>query len=458
MKKELLLTNEAAKALYESGKDLPIVDYHCHLVPAEILEDREFKSITEMWLGADHYKWRLMRAYGIDEELITGKAPDKDKFIAYAEALEMAAGSPLYVWSHMELAMYFEIEDTLSRENAAEIFERAGDYIRAHHLSPRKLIEKSKVEVIATTDDPSDSLEYHEAILAEQRAGSSLKARVVPSFRPDKALNLRASDFASYIQTLSRRVGYPIEHLSDLKKALAERLDFFVSLGCRVADVGIEAFPKKNTEKNAEKCFEKALSGHVPCEEGYRNYLFDMFLFLAGLYKEKGVTMQLHLNAKRNASSSMFRALGADVGGDCVGSSAAVEDLIAFLDEAELQGSLPNTIVYTNNPDSYVSYTTACGSFRSVHMGAAWWFSDHERGIRELLDVFGENSNIAAFYGMLTDSRSFLSYARHDYFRRIFASWVGEKVENGTFPSEQAAKKLISRVYYENSRGLFTGK
>ena len=459
MKKDILLRNEAAKALYEKASELPIVDYHCHLSPREIYEDKEFGTITDIWQGGDHYKWRVMRAFGIPEEFITAKAEkpedkeklDREKFRAYAKALEMAAGSPLYVWSHMELSQYFEIEDALTADNADEIFDRANKFIRDTGMSPRKLIVSSNVEIVATTDDPADSLEWHQKI----REDASFPVKVAPSFRPDKALSLWADDYPEYIERLGKSAGITIHTLEDLKEVLSARLSFFADMGCGVSDVGIEFFPKKSSEHEAEHAFRKALAGHKVSKANFRNFLFDMYVFLAGEYKKYDITMQLHLNAKRNDSTALYKMLGADVGGDSISSSAPVEDLIAFLDTADQAGKLPKTLVYTNNPDCYEAYTTACTSFRGVHMGAAWWFNDHERGIMELLDRFGENSNIAAFRGMLTDSRSFLSYARHDYFRRIFATWVGAKLEDGTFLSQAAAEKLIRRVYYENAKAMF---
>ncbi|MBQ7058154.1 MAG: glucuronate isomerase [Firmicutes bacterium] len=459
MKKDVLLRNETAKRLYEKFAELPIVDYHCHLSPREIYEDKEFGTITDIWLGGDHYKWRLMRAFGIQEDLITAKAEtpeakeqlDREKFRAYAKALEMAAGSPLYVWSHMELAQYFEIEDALTSENADEVFDRANRFIRDTGMSPRKLIVTSNVEIVATTDDPADSLEWHQKI----REDVTFPVKVVPSFRPDKALSLWAPDYPDYIARLGESAGVRIHTLDDLKEVLSARLSFFAENGCGVSDVGIEFFPKKDADHDAEHTFKKALAGHKVSRSAFKNFLFDMYLFLAGEYKKHDITMQLHLNAKRNDSSWLLKNLGPDVGGDSISTSIPAEDLIAFFDAADQAGKLPKTLVYSNNPDCYEAYTTACTSFRGVHMGAAWWFNDHERGIIELMDRFAENSNIAAFRGMLTDSRSFLSYARHDYFRRIFASWVGAKLEDGTFLSEAAAEKLIRRVYYENARAMF---
>lgn len=466
MDQNILLHNKTGKDLYEKNKDLPIVDYHCHLSPREIYEDKPFNTITDVWLGGDHYKWRLMRASGIEERYITGRPTaaedkallDRRKFQAYAGALEMAAGNPLYVWSHMELSRYFGIDEALTSENADKIYDKANDCIQNTGMSPRKLIESSHVQLIATTDAPSSTLEWHKKI----KDDNSFSTRVVPSFRPDNVLNLWACDpsgrnvYARNIRTLADAAGQPIRDLDDLKQVLADRIDFFSKAGCGVSDVGIEMFPKYDGDTSADKTFKKALDGDKISRSAFRGFLFELYIFLAGEYRKHNITMQLHMNAKRNASSTLLGTLGPDVGGDGIASSYPVEDLIELLDACEKAGNLPRTIVYSNNPDCYEAYVAACGSFPHVQMGAAWWFNDHERGIIELMDRYSENSTIAGFCGMLTDSRSFLSYARHDYFRRIFASWLGAKLEDGTFLSEDKAQKLIEKVYYQNARDLFS--
>ena len=451
MKQDLYLKTDSAVRLYAYGKDLPIVDYHCHLSPKEIYEDKEFDTITDIWLGGDHYKWRLMRAFGIDEAYITGDADKKEKFVKYAECVALAAGSPLYVWSHMELSQYFGIDEALTKENAEEIYDRANAYIKEHHLSPRKLMQAANVAVAATTDDPIDSLEWHDKI----RKDPSFTIKVVPSVRTDKALNLTAPGWMDYVMELGKVSGISTLTLAGFKAALDKRLAFFVEQGCRMSDIGIEAFPVQNKAIEAGEVYQKALRGQAVTQEEYRAFLFEMFVFLASKYKKRGVTQQLHLNAKRNENTNLFKAKGPDVGGDGIESSAPVEDVIALLDECEKTMALPSTILYSNNPDCYQAYAVATACFRNVRLGAAWWFNDHKRGIEEVLSVYSEVYHLATFPGMLTDSRSFLSYARHDYFRRIFASFLGDLLEEGSFLSEDHAKEIIRRVYYGNSAGIF---
>lgn len=451
MREDLFLKSGTAKRLYEAVRALPIVDYHCHLSPKEILEDEVFTDIAQVWLGGDHYKWRLMRACGVPERLITGDAPAREKFRAYADCIETAVGNPLYVWSHMELAMFFGIEDALSAETADDIFDRANAYIRETALSPRKLMLQSRVELVATTDDPADSLEYHEQLANEK----DFPVRVVPSFRTDAALNLMRPDYTVYLGRLSAACGFEIQTLDDLKKALAARLDFFCTRGCRVSDVGIEAFPKRDDACCAAETFRKALCGEAVSEVEYRDFLFDLYVFLAAEYKRHNVTMQLHLNVRRNASTRLFETVGPDAGGDCVGDPIPERDVAALLDAMDRADGLPRTILYTLEPSMYMALATTAGSFRGVVPGAAWWFCDNKRGMEEQMNILAETGHLAQFYGMLTDSRSFLSYARHDYFRRVLCSRIAEELDNGTLLSEKAAMKILNRLCVENSRALF---
>lgn len=451
MREDLFLKSGTAKRLYEAVRALPIVDYHCHLSPKEILEDEVFTDIAQVWLGGDHYKWRLMRACGVPERLITGDAPAREKFRAYADCIETAVGNPLYVWSHMELSMFFGIEDALSAETADDIFDRANAYIRAHALSPRKLMLQSRVELVATTDDPADSLEYHRLIAQEK----DFPVRVVPSFRTDAALNIVRADYRAYLARLSDACGFGIETLEDLKKALSARLDFFCENGCRVSDIGIEAFPKHDVACCAAETFRRALAGESVTETEYRDFLFETYVFLAAEYKRHNVTMQLHLNVRRNACTRLFETVGPDAGGDCVGDPIPERDVAALLDAMDRADGLPRTILYTLEPSMYMALATTAGSFRGVVPGAAWWFCDHKRGMEEQMNILAETGHLAQFYGMLTDSRSFLSYARHDYFRRVLCSRIAEELDGGTLLSEKAAMKLLNRLCVENSRALF---
>lgn len=347
--------------------------------------------------------------------------------------------------------MFFGIEDALSAETADGIFDRANDYIRAHALSPRKLMAQSRVELAATTDDPADSLEYHRLIAQDK----DFSVRVVPSFRTDAALNIVRADYRAYLARLSDACGFAVESLDDLKKALSARLDFFCANGCRVSDIGIEAFPKRDAACCAAETFRRALAGESVAEAEYRDFLFEMYVFLAAEYKRHNVTMQLHLNVRRNACTRLFESVGPDAGGDCVGDPIPERDVAALLDAMDKADGLPRTILYTLEPSMYMAIATTAGSFRGVVPGAAWWFCDHKRGMEEQMNILAETGHLAQFYGMLTDSRSFLSYARHDYFRRVLCARIAEELDGGTLLSEAAAMKLLRRLCVENSRALF---
>lgn len=403
-------------------------------------------NIGTVWLAADHYKWRLMRTAGIPEGQITGSAGDREKFTAYARAIALAAGNPLHHWSHMELSQFFGIDLPLNPQNAEEIWARANQHIAETGLSPRKCIAAANVKYIATTDDPADTLEYH----AKLRADTAFQTVVAPSFRTDNLLLIQRAGYADYIQTLSAAAGVPITDLASLCNAIAQRLDDFVQNGCTFTDVGIPYFPAAiATAEEADMVFQKALAGKAVAPAEYSGFLGFMYRFLAAEYKARGLIMQWHLAVYRNANTGLFAELGADCGVDCVGDAVSGGDLICMLDAIEKHSGLPETIIYTLNAGAAEQIATIAGAFRNVRCGAAWWFCDHKRGIRKELQIISENSAIGTFYGMLTDSRSFLSYARHDYFRRILATFLGEMVENGEL-DEAAAKEIAERIAYQN--------
>lgn len=446
MVKTYLLENKTALSLYESVKDLPIIDYHCHLSPKEIYEDKPFDNIGVMWLGGDHYKWRLMRTVGIDEKYITGDSSWYEKFVSYARALEFAAGNPLYHWSHMELSQFFGIDKPLTSETADEIWNEANTYIREHELSPRKLILSSNVEMVCTTDDIIDSLEWHEKI----RNDSSFNVKVLPSYRTDNVLLMRRDGYLDYLKKLEAAAGVAITDFASYKKAVSARLDFFVKNGCIFTDVGIVYFPDTvASEEAASATFAKVLAGDTVNDDEYLALIGNMYVFLSKIYKDNNLIQQLHLASQRNINDHLFKTLGLDCGVDCVGDTVGGDDLAMMLDEMNKNGGLPETIVYTLNPANAEQIASIAGAFPHVRCGAAWWFCDHKRGIREEMDVIAENSALGEFYGMLTDSRSFLSYARHDYFRRILCTMIGEWVEKGEFYAG-SAEKLVKKVSYEN--------
>lgn len=444
---DVFLGGETAVKIYEQIKDLPIFDYHCHLSPKEIYEDVRFENIGEMWLGADHYKWRLMRSVGIDEEYITGGKSYEEKFQKYAEAIEGAVGSPLYHWTHMELKQFFGVNEPLTSESAPEIWKKANDVIKEKGLSARKLIEMSNVAYIATTDDITDSLEYHKKISEDK----SFKTKVCPSFRTDNLFLYKEKTYFDYIKKLSDVSGVEVKDLESLKSALEKRVDFFASLGCKMTDVGIERFPLCiGSDGEADEVFKKVLAGEeVPTDE-FDKFISNVYLFLAALYKKHSMIMQLHLAVKRNASSKLLASVGKDAGGDCVGEAFSVGALTALLDKMDSENALPDTIVYTLNPTMYYQIATGIRSFRNVVLGAAWWFCDHLSGIKEQLQLYSETASLSTFYGMLTDSRSFLSYARHDYFRRILADFIAEKVDGGEYGPFENAVKAAKKISGEN--------
>ena len=447
MRDNYLLKGSLAEALYAGAKDLPIYDYHCHLDPKEIWEDREFDNIGQIWLGGDHYKWRMMRGAGVPEECITGIASFKEKFLAYASVLPGAVGNPLSVWSHAELKSCFGIDRPLNRESAEEIWEEANRTIRKTHLSPRKLIEQFKVRFIGTTDDPCDSLEYHRLLAADK----TFSVRVTPSFRTDNLLNLRRGDYALYIGRLAAASGMTVTCLGELLTAVEKRILAFQELGCVFTDVGIADFPDRIAdEAAADRAFRSALAGEAVSREDYLGFLGLMFRELGKLYRKHGLVMQLHLGAYRNPNSTLFTSLGADCGCDCIGRAVDGGDLIRILDAIDREGGLPETILYTLNPSMNDQLASIAGSFRNVKLGAAWWFNDHRYGIVQVLESLSSIGYLGAFYGMLTDSRSFLSYPRHDYFRRILCSYVAGLYESGEVADEAALPELIEAICYKN--------
>lgn len=451
MGENVFLTGKMARELYESVKDLPIIDYHCHLSPREIYEDRRFEDIGSLWLEGDHYKWRLMRAGGIDEEYITGKASFDEKFLAFAKVLPLAANNPVYHWAHMELKTYFGINMPLNEDSACEILKEANNLLKKEKISTRSLMKRSNVEVVCTTDDPSDSLEYHLAIAKEP-----FGTRVRPAFRPDKAVGgLTKPFFTDYVKQMT---GGSIS-FADWLDALERRIDFFVSAGCRVSDLSVPVVPDKlGTYDQAKEAFDKAMTQNSsPDDENY--YISYMICHLARLYAVKGIAMQLHLSSIRNNSTRLFNLLGLDCGNDSVGQSLDISSFGRMLDNIEISGGLPKLIVYTLNQSNYYEIATMLGCFQGssrgmAQLGAAWWFCDHSDGIKEQMRVLSATGLLGKFNGMLTDSRSFTAYVRHDYFRRILCSFIGDLVSRGEFDTK-AAVKLVRAVSYDNARDYF---
>ena len=457
--RDFLLSTETARRLYHDvAAGLPIIDYHCHLSPREIYEDRRFENITQVWLGGDHYKWRLLRAMGVEEQYITGDAPDREKFQRWAETLALAVGNPLYHWSHLELKNYFGYEGTLNGETAEEVWELCNAKLAQPGFSARELIRSSGVEALCTTDDPADSLEWHQKI-----AEDGFEVKVLPAFRPDRATGIEKEDYVDYIGQLSRAAGMEIKTYGNLKEALAARVEFFHSRGCRVSDHGMDAVPfAPASEEELESLFARRLAGETLTEGEVRQFKTGLLLFLGREYARRGWVMQLHFGVIRNNSTRLFRALGPDTGLDSIGGQADLTQLAAFLNALDETDELPKTIVYSLNPHDNAAIDTILGCFQGggipgkLQHGSAWWFNDHEAGIRDQLSGLAAQGMLATFVGMLTDSRSFLSYARHEYFRRILCDLLGDWVESGRFPDDEAAlRQIVEGVCVGNARRYF---
>lgn len=457
-----LLETNAARELYnEFAKELPIVDYHCHIDAKEIAEDINFKNITELWLKGDHYKWRLMRASGIEEKYITGDAPDKEKFMMWAKAIESAFGNPLYHWTCLELTRYFGIEEPLTTENAEEIWNKANEMLGSSELSARKIMARSNVELICTTDDPCDSLIYHEQI-----KDSGFECKVLPAFRPDNIVDIEKASFNSYLERLEKVSGKKISNMADLKAALTSRLDHFESHGCKISDHGMEFIMyKEDLGITSDVVLAKKLSSSDVrlSDEEITAFKSDIMLFFAREYAKRGWTMQLHFGCKRNVSSVMLNNVGINCGCDTItGSFDFVTPLTGFMDRLNSEGLLPKMIIYSLNPSDNTVIDTLCGCYNDgsvpgkIQHGAAWWFNDNLIGMEEQLKSLSSQSPLPCFVGMLTDSRCFLSYTRHEYFRRIFCNYLGDAIERNRFPyDKRILKEIIERVCYRNALSMF---
>ena len=458
MDKDFLLHTDTAKRLYhEIAEALPIIDYHCHLSPKEIAGDRRFSSITELWLGGDHYKWRLMRSFGIDERYITGDASDREKFRKWAETLSLAIGNPLYHWSHLELKNYFGYDGVLNGKTADAVFDLCNEKLKDPAFSARNLILRSNVKTLCTTDDPADSLEWHKQI-----ADSGFAVRVLPSFRPDKALGIEKPDWTSYLHILGTAASTEIHSFTDLCSALEARAAFFDALGCRVSDHGLAAVPyAPATEEAVEAIFRKRRDGETLSVQETVQFKTALLLFLGRTYAKLDWVMQLHFGVIRDNAKRVFAALGPDAGVDAIGDAVSMSDLTAFLNALDETDELPKTILYSLNPNDNTALLTVMGCFQrdvpgKLQLGSAWWFNDHKKGMQAQLNELAAEGHLATFVGMLTDSRSFLSYARHEYFRRILCDLLGTWVEDGEFPNDPNALSAIVRgISYENAKSYF---
>ena len=455
----MLSTETASKLFHNYAEKMPIIDYHCHIDPKEIAQDRQFESITQVWLGGDHYKWRLMRSAGVDEKYITGDATEREKFQKWAETISRAIGNPLYHWSHLELQRYFGYNKPLNGDTAEEVWQLANEKLRSPEMSVRNLIRKSGVAVICTTDDPVDSLEWHKLIAEDD----SFEVKVLPAWRPDKAMNIEKPDYADYISKLRYVSGMAVSSWDDLKAALVKRMEFFASMGCKVSDHAWE-FPYYSpvSDDEADAIFRKKLSGKDVTEEEKISFKTAFMLFMGRMYHKMGWAMQLHIGAKRDNNTLMFNKLGPDTGYDSINTYTSSADLADFLNALEITSELPKTIIYSLNPHDNQAIDTILGCFQSseavckVQHGSAWWFNDHEIGMKEQLRSLANLGYLAGFVGMLTDSRSFLSYPRHEYFRRILCDVFGAWVEEGKFPADmQTLGSIVEDISYNNAKNYF---
>ena len=459
MDKDFLLDTECAKKLFhEYAESMPICDYHCHLSPKEIYENEQPSDISQLWLSGDHYKWRAMRSYGIDEKYCTGDATPKEKFLKFGEALGWCIGNPLYHWAHIELQRYFGIDTPLSAKTAEDIYERANKAIAEGDFRPQTLIEKSNVKFVCTTDDPIDSLEYHK-LLAEQ----DLPFKVLPSFRPDKALNINLDGFADYIEALGESAGVKIKRVDDVIEALCKRADYFDSVGCRISDQAFDYVPYKEADEDElDKIFKKAMKGEKPKQKDTDRYRTAIMLALGKKYAELGWAMEIHIGAMRNNNAAMFEKLGADVGFDSVGDCEIAQPLSRFLDALNKDGNLPKTILFNLNDKDNTVLATMLGNFQSseaagkIQFGPAWWFLDTMDGMTAQMKSLGNLGVLGKFVGMETDSRSFTSYGRHEYFRRIMCRLLGRWVEDGWYANDdEMLRQIVQGICYNNAIEYF---
>ncbi|MBR2907813.1 MAG: glucuronate isomerase [Clostridia bacterium] len=458
--KDFLLTTETSERLYHTyAEGLPIIDYHCHVSPREIWEDHRFQNITEIWLNGDHYKWRLMRSNGVSEHYITGDADPYEKFVKFATLMPKAIGNPMYHWCHLELKNYFGYEGILSAETAKEVWDLCEKRLAEEHMSVRGIITASNVAFIGTTDDPTDSLEYHKLL----KADDSFKTVVAPSFRPDKALNIDKAGWKDYIARLSEVSGVGICDLDSLKRALSLRIAYFAEVGCRASDHGLDAMVyAEASDCEINKLIARGLAGETVTADEAEALKTALLVHCAAEYVRHGFVMQLHYNCMRNPNSRAFATLGPDSGFDCIGPSNGSRKLAALLDRLNAENSLPKTIIYSLDPSDNQVIDTIIGAFQGseaegkIQHGSGWWFNDNKVGMRDQMTSLANLSLLGNFVGMLTDSRSFLSYTRHEYFRRILCGLIGEWVENGEYPDDDAAlSQIVEGICYYNAKKYF---
>lgn len=463
MNEEFLLSTDMAKKLYQKyAAQMPVIDYHCHISPKEIAEDRKFDNITQVWLGGDHYKWRLMRANGVEERYITGDASDREKFQKWAETLEKAIGNPLYHWSHLESKRYFNYNGYLNAETAEEVWQLCNAKLQEAEMSVRNIIRRSNVALLCTTDDPVDSLEWHKMIAEDE----TFEVQVLPAWRPDKAMNLEKPDYSAYLKKLSQASGIEIKDFASLQAALSERMNFFAAHGCSVSDHALEyVMYQPASAEEVDEILKKRLAGSMVSREEELKFKTAFMIAAGREYHKRGWVMQLHYGCKRDNNTLRYKELGPDTGYDCINNYTPSAELADFLNGLNSTDQLPKTIIYSLNPADNAVIDATIGCFQDsaavgkIQHGSAWWFNDHKAGMTEQMISLANLGVLGNFIGMLTDSRSFLSYTRHEYFRRIMCELIGGWVENGEYPAdEKALEKIVKGISYNNAVQYFNFK
>lgn len=457
---DFLLQNEQARSLYHDyAKGLPIIDYHCHLEPQRIADDYVFKDITEAWLAGDHYKWRAMRANGIDERYITGNASGRDKFKAWARTVPYTLRNPLYHWTHMELKAYFGVDELLNEHNADKVFDHCNTQLKRHDMSVQGLLHHMKVEVVCSTDDPIHDLRYHAA-----HAAATGSPQLFPTFRPDALFAIEDGErFRKYVERLGQAADLEIRSYKDLLEALNQRLDHFHAHGCRLSDHGFERiFSGGYHEGEATTTFDVLLSGKTTSADAVEHYRTALLFWLCCQYAERGWTQQFHLGALRNTNTRKLRELGPDTGYDSMGDFSQAKPLQALLNRLEEAGCLAQTILYNLNPADNELFATMVGNFNDgslpgkMQYGSAWWFLDQKEGMERQLNALSNMGLLSRFVGMLTDSRSFLSFPRHDYFRRVLCNLLGQDMAQGLLPDDFGLiGGLVQDISYRNAKEYF---
>ena len=461
---DFLLSNNTARTLYHDyAKAMPIYDYHCHLNPREIAENRRFRTLTQIWLTGDHYKWRAMRANGIAERLITGDANDREKFLAWAQTVPYTIRNPLYHWTHLELKRFFDVGGKLlNPDTAQEIYDHCNALLETEAFRVREIMKRMNVRLVCTTDDPVDSLEYHQQIAQDK----DFPIKVLPAFRPDNAMAVDSPEaFNAYIERLADAADTDIRNFQSLLDALRRRHNFFHDIGCRISDHDVRiplALAAEYTEQDVVRIFEKVRTGHLVSPLEQHQFRAAMMYEFGLMYHEKEWTMQFHIGALRNNNSRLMHRVGADAGCDSTGDEQVAAPLSRFLDRLDRQEKLPKTILYALNPKDYDALGTMTGNFQDgtmpgkLQLGAAWWFNDQKDGIIRHLHALSNLGLLSRFVGMITDSRSFLSFPRHEYFRRILCNLLGADVENGELPDDMAhLGKIVQDICYHNAVNYF---